>query len=143
MRGAGRIAFATVVALGGPAAATDLPPDLAAAVRAYDAAQVAGNRAELERLLADDYLLINSHGVAETKAMLIGDYTAPGFSLEPFVVEQPVERVWPGGAVTGGIATLTGVDGGKRYRARLRFADVWARRNGSWQVVYTQVNVAT
>jgi ketosteroid isomerase-like protein len=119
-------------------AASQLPSDLAAAVAGYDKAQVDGDRAALEHWLADDYLLINSRGQAETKAQLIADYTAPGFDLEPFTVEQPIEKVWSGGAVMGGIASLRGTDSGKRYDVRLRFADVWAKRNGRWQVVYTQ-----
>lgn len=121
------------------AAAAHLPADLQVAVKAYDQAQVHGDRKALERWLADDYLLINSSGATETKAQLIADYTAPGFTLEPFEVEQPVEKVWKDGAVMGGIATLRGMDSGKRYEARLRFADIWAKRNGRWQVVYTQV----
>jgi len=121
------------------AASAHIPPDLRAAVAAYDKAQVDGNRAELERWLADDYLLINSGGKTETKAELIADYTAPGFELEPFTIEQPVEKLWSDGAVMGGIATLRGTDGGKRYEVRLRFADIWAKRGGRWQVVYTQV----
>ncbi len=121
------------------AAVTHVPPDLAAAVAAYDKAQIDSNRAELERWLADDYLLVNSSGATETKAQLIADYTAPGFDLEPFTVEQPVERVWTDGAVMGGIATIRGTDGGKRYEMRLRFADIWAKRNGRWQVIYSQV----
>jgi hypothetical protein len=119
-----------------------VPPDLATAVHAYDQAQIDSNRAELERWLADDYLLVNSSGATETKAQLIADYTAPGFDLEPFTIEQPVEKVWKDGAVMGGIATLRGTDGGKRYEVRLRFADTWAKRNGRWQVIYTQVSKA-
>jgi len=124
------------------AAVVAVPPDLAAAVHAYDQAQIDSNRAELERWLADDYLLVNSSGATETKAQLIADYTAPGFDLEPFTIEQPVEKVWKDGAVMGGIATLRGTDGGKRYEVRLRFADTWAKRNGRWQVIYTQVSKA-
>jgi len=119
-----------------------VPPDLAAAVHAYDQAQIDSNRAELERWLADDYLLVNSSGATESKAQLIADYTAPGFDLEPFIIEQPVEKVWNNGAVMGGIATLRGTDSGKRYEVRLRFADTWAKRNGRWQVIYTQVSRA-
>ena len=121
------------------AASAHIPPDLAAAVAAYDKAQIDGNRAELERWLADDYLLVNSRGQLETKAQLIADYTAPGFDLEPFTIEEPVEKVWNDGAVMGGIGTLRGTDGGKRFEMRLRFADIWAKRNGRWQVIYTQV----
>ena len=72
-----------------------LPPDLAQAAHAYDAAQVKGDRAALERLLADDYLLVNSQGKLESKADLIADYTAPGFRLDPFTVEHEVRRLWP------------------------------------------------
>ena len=120
------------------AAATAVPPDLAAAVAAYDKAQIDGDRAALDRWLADDYLLANSRGQIETKAQLIADYTAPGYTLEPFTVEQPIEKVWADGAVMGGVATLRGMDGGQRYEVRLRFADVWAKRDGRWQVIYTQ-----
>ncbi len=121
------------------AVAAAIPADLAAAVHGYDQAQIRGNKAELERWLADDYLLVNSSGQIETKAQLIADYTAPGFKIEPFTIEQPVEKVWGDGAVMGGIATLKGTDGGQRFELRLRFADIWAKRNGRWQVTYTQV----
>jgi hypothetical protein len=59
------------------AAATHVPPDLATAVAAYDKAQIDSNRAELERWLADDYLLVNSSGVVESKAQLIADTPRP------------------------------------------------------------------
>ena len=124
------------------AASAHVPPDLAAAVHGYDKAQVDGDRKQLERWLADDYLLVNSSGATETKAQLIADYTAPGFDLEPFTVEQPVEKVWKDGAVMGGVATIRGTDGGQRYEMRLRFADIWAKRNGRWQVIYSQVSKA-
>jgi len=120
--------------------ATELPADLAKAVKDYDQAQITGNRAELERLLADDYTLLNSGGQTETKPQFIAESTAPGFKLEPFVVQDPVEKVWDQGAVMGGIVTLRGMDGGKPFAATLRFADIWAKRNGKWQVIYTHVS---
>jgi hypothetical protein len=120
--------------------ATELPADLAKAVKDYDQAQITGNRAELERLLADDYTLLNSGGQTETKPQFIAESTAPGFKLEPFVVQDPVEKVWDQGAVMGGIVTLRGMDGGKAFAATLRFADIWAKLNGKWQVIYTHVS---
>ena len=122
------------------AQANDVPADLAKAVKDYDEAQIHGNRAELERLLADDYTLISSRGLVENKADLIAEYTAPGYKIEPFVVREPVEKVWNDGAVMAGIATLKGIDGGKPFSMDLRFADIWAKRNGKWQVVYTHVS---
>lgn len=138
------LALLAATALAWPLAAlaAELPADLAAAARAYDEAQVAGDRAALERLLDDDYLLINSRGETETKADLIRDYTSPGFKLEPFTVDHAVRQVWPSGAVLGGIVTLSGADKGLRYTARLRFSDVWARRDGEWRVIFTQASPA-
>jgi len=122
------------------ASTAHIPPALARAVEGYDRAQYTENRRELERWLADDYLLVNSSGATETKAQLIADYTAPGFDLQPYKVEQPIEKVWRDGAVMGGVVTLRGIDGGKSFEAKLRFADIWAKRNGRWQVIYTHVS---
>ncbi|MBY8829083.1 nuclear transport factor 2 family protein [Hephaestia mangrovi] len=119
-----------------------LPPDLAAAARAFDKAQVDGDGAALQRLLADDYLLVNSQGQTETKADFIRDYTATGFSFAPFTIDKPVEQVWATGAVLGGVVDAHGTSGGKPFAIRMRFADVWVKRHGRWQVIYTQARHA-
>lgn len=117
-----------------------LPADLAKAVHDYDEAQVQGNRAELERLVADDYTLVSGAGEVQDKARLIADYTTPGYKIEPFKVLEPVEKVWNDGAALGGLVHLKGVSDGKPFAVSLRFIDVWARRNGRWQVVYAHVS---
>jgi ketosteroid isomerase-like protein len=120
--------------------AAPVPADLAARVHAYDDAQIKGDRAALADLLADDYVLFNSRGQRQSKADLIGDYTKPGFKLEPFTVEEAVELVWRDGAVIGGVATLHGVDEGQAFEVRLRFSDIWAKRDGRWRVIYTHAS---
>ena len=120
--------------------AAELPADLAKAVKDYDAAQIHGDKAALQRLVADDYTLVNSSGRIQSKAELIADYTAPGYKIEPFEIQQPVEKVWSDGAVMGGVVDLRGMDGGKPFAVKLRFADIWAKRNGKWQVIYTHVS---
>ena len=136
--------FSTVaitLALGVPtvALAAPLPADLAAAAHAYDAAQVNGDRAALERLVADDYVLVNGAGQVQDKAKLIADYVAPGFKLDPFTIEAPVEKVFGDTALLGGRVNMTGVDGGQRFALVVRFVDTWAKRDGQWRVVYSQV----
>ena len=120
--------------------AAELPADLAKAVKDYDEAQIRGNRAELQRLVADDYTLVNSSGRVQNKAELIADYTTPGYKIEPFEILQPVEKAWSDGAVMGGVVNLRGTDGGKPFAVTLRFADIWAKRDGKWQVIYTHVS---
>lgn len=123
----------------GQAAAGTLPPDLARAAAAYDRAQMAGDGAALERLLADDYTLINSHAEIEDKAGLIRDYTDPAYHIDPYTVQEPIEKIWRDGAVLGGTVALSGVDHGVRFTVTVRFADIWAKRSGRWQVVFTEV----
>ncbi|HWU14507.1 MAG TPA: nuclear transport factor 2 family protein [Caulobacter sp.] len=129
------------LALAAPAVALadPLPADLAAAAHAYDAAQVNGDRAALERLVADDYVLVNGAGQVQDKARLIADYVAPGFKLDPFTIEEPVEKVFGDSALLGGRVNMTGADGGQRFALVVRFVDTWARRDGQWRVVYSQV----
>ena len=55
-----------------------LPTDLAAAATAYDLAQFRSDRSELVRLLADDYVLIDSAGRTQSKAEDIANAVAPG-----------------------------------------------------------------
>jgi ketosteroid isomerase-like protein len=126
--------------LGSLSNAANLPADLAKAVKDYDEAQIHGDKAELQRLVADDYTLVNSSGRVQNKAELIADYTAPGYKIEPFEILEPVEKVWSDGAVMGGVVDLRGTDGGKPFAVTLRFADIWAKRSGKWQVIYTHVS---
>jgi ketosteroid isomerase-like protein len=120
--------------------AAELPADLAKAVKDYDEAQIHGDTAALLRLVADDYTLVNSSGRIQNKSELIADYTAPGYKIEPFEIMEPVEKVWSDGAVMGGVVDLRGIEGGKPFAVKLRFADIWAKRNGKWQVIYTHVS---
>jgi hypothetical protein len=115
-----------------------LPADLAKAAHDYDQAQVTSNRAELERLIADDYRLHNSAGQVQDKASFIADQVAPGYRLEPFTVEEKVEKVMGDAAILGGVARARGTSGGQPYDVTLRFIDVWQKRNGRWVVVMSQ-----
>ncbi len=51
-------------------------------------------------------------------------------------------RFWQDGAALGGIVDAKGTDHGKTFTLHAQFVDVWAKRNGHWQVVFTQINNA-
>ena len=120
-----------------PALAAPLPPALEAASRALGQAQATGDRAALDGLLADDFVLVSGGGRAEGKAQYIRDLTDPQVREDPLKVLEPTQSLWQDGAVLGGLAILSGTDHGVRFSARIRFADVWARKGGRWQVVYS------
>jgi hypothetical protein len=137
-------ALVTVASLGAwklaPAAKPDeLPAGLAAAAADYDQAQMKGDETLLNRLLADDYHLVNGGAEVETKQQFVAESIDPQFKLEPFVVEHPLQTVWTDGAVLAGEVHLKGQDHGKGFQAHFRFADIWRKRHGQWQVVFTEV----
>ena len=117
-----------------------LPQDLAAAATAYDLAQFKSDLPELERLLADDYILAGSNGRNQDKAQSIADTVDPANKTSYVAISQQVRKVWPNGAVLGGIVDAKGINHGKAYTMRARFVDVWAKRDGQWKVIFTQAN---
>ena len=122
-----------------PMIATALPPDLAKAAKDYDRANVASDIAALERLFADDYVLVNSDASVENKQQAIADFRMPGFRIDPYVVTQPVQYAWSDGAVIGGVVHMAWTQDGKHQQRWIRIAHVWARREHGWQMIYTQV----
>lgn len=117
-----------------------LPKDLAEAATAYDLAQFKADRKELERVLADDYTLAGTAGKNLTKAQFIADQTAPGNQTLSVDIHDQVSKVWADGAVLAGVVDAKSVSHGKASTFRGRFVDVWAKRNGQWQVVFTQIH---
>lgn len=134
-----KLAVALLAAGATPAIAADLPPDLATATKDYDRANIAGDIPTLERLFADDYMLVNSDASVENKQQAIADFRMPGFKIDPYVLTRPVETAWDDGAVIGGVVHLGWTQDGKHQQRWIRIAHVWARRHGAWQMIYTQV----
>jgi len=122
-----------------PVLAADLPPDLVRAAHDYDQAQFANDIATLDRLVDDDFVLVNSNASVEDKAQFLADFNLPGFKIEPFVLEQPVHKVWRNGAVIGGLVNLRWTQDGKHQTRQLRVAYVWMKRDGRWLAAYAQV----
>lgn len=128
-----------------PAPVLAAPPadELRALARAADEAQIHGDRAALERLIADDFRIVGGAGQVYGKAGLIALFTDPAVTLEPYEVREPfLIPLGDDAALLGGLVTFRGLDHGKPYSQTFRYADTWLRRNGRWQVVYTQVTNA-
>jgi ketosteroid isomerase-like protein len=122
-----------------PTLAADLPSDLASALREYDRAQFTNDVATLDRLVTDDFVLVNSNASVEDKAQFLADFKLPGFKIEPYVIEQPVRKVWRDGAVIGGLVNLRWTQDGRQQTRQLRVAYVWMKRDGRWLATYAQV----
>jgi ketosteroid isomerase-like protein len=114
--------------------------EIRAAAQAFDDAQLHGDRAVLERMLAPDYLLVHGSGRVGDRKDFIAGFTDPQSRLEPFEISDRLFlRPSPDTAIVGGEAWVRGTDHGKSFRQHFRYSDMFAKRSGQWVVVYTQV----
>ena len=134
-----KLALAGFLLSAAPGLAALLPPDLAKAVAAYDRAQIHNDIPALDGLVADDFVLVNSNGTVENKRQFLADFNLPGFKIDPYVLEQRVEKVWGDAAVVGGLLHLSWTQDGKHQSRTVRIAYVWARHGGRWRATYAQV----
>ncbi|MDN5781558.1 MAG: nuclear transport factor 2 family protein [Luteimonas sp.] len=123
----------------GPHAATT-EQQVKAAAREFDAAQLHADRATLDRYLASGFVFVRGAGVVSDRDDFIRTFTSGTMKLDPFKVVKPVYiQFGPDHALVGGEVTLNGTSDGEAFSEHIRFADIFARRDGQWHVVYTQV----
>jgi Domain of unknown function (DUF4440) len=113
---------------------------LEAAAQAFDDAQLHHDRAAISGFLAADFQYVTRKGLLLGREAFIANTTDPKETLQPFVVsDHRVLQLGSDGGIASGDATVRGTSNGKPFADRFRYVDVFARRNGLWLVVYTQV----
>lgn len=124
-----------------PASTTsvELPPDLAKAMNEYDQATFRNDIVVLGELVADDYMLVNSDSTVQDKQSYLADFTVAGFRLDPYVMQEPVLKIWGNTALTAGRLHLAWTQDGRRQKRLVRIAHVWAKDDGHWRLTYTQL----
>jgi len=118
---------------------TTLPAALTDVVNAYRQATMHNDIATLSRLVADDYVLVNSDGSMQAKPSYLEDFRRPGFRIERYVLDQPAQAVWGDTALVRGRLHLTWTQDGEMHDRVVQIAHVWHRRDEHWQIVYTQL----
>lgn len=137
--------MAVVLAFGMAApAVAETPGSEVASLRAFadafDAAQIAQDRAALERMVADDLVFIDGSGKRYGKAFFIDGWTGPDDDYDPVTLTDRV--ILPLGKDAGlasAETVLSGRSAGKPFRARIRFTDIFRRNGDSWQATYIHV----
>src|SRR5215469_15463223 len=94
--------------------------------------------ATLNELLADDLIYTHSSARLDTKQSLIGNMQS-GSAVYNAVEPSDVQAQDLGNAVVlTGVARIRVTSGGKPNAFAVRFTDVYANRNGKWQMVTWQ-----
>lgn len=114
--------------------------DLIAVADTFDRAQLAQDRAALERMVDDGLVFIQSNGERAGKKAFIDGWTTPGDSYDPVkLVDRVIVRLGPDAFMVSAATTLSGTSGGKRFSSSFRFTDTFRRVAGEWRAVHIQV----
>ena len=109
-------------------------------VQAWDRADVAGDTATLDRLLADEFSFVGGQNKAQYLAALKSK--PADLTIDSAVSTDVQVQVYGNTAVLTGLDTITGKNKGEPYTNRWLYMDVWVKRSGRWQCVKTYSTLA-
>ena len=140
--GAFLLALLQACAVGSPAPMerTAVVAALTAQADRWDKAIVGKDQAAIEANMADDFRQIDGAGNVETKTSFVLDLMAPELQIDPYTVEDFDVRLYGDVALLCGRTRMTGRYNGKPFATHYRYIDVYARRNGRWQIVSVQIS---
>lgn len=100
------------------------------------AAMIKGDRASLERLLADDLTYTHSSALFESKAEFIKSVTGGTIDYVSIVPSETDWKVRVSGntAIVNGVAAVNVIDTGKDLKIKIRYTTIHTNRSGQWQM---------
>jgi ketosteroid isomerase-like protein len=104
-------------------------------VRRWDDADVSGDAATLDRLLANEFAFVG--GLSKAQYLASTRSKSSDLSIESAVSSDVQVQVYGNTAIVTGLDTITGKNKGQPYTNKWLYMDVWIRRDGRWQCVKT------
>src|SRR5712691_7873403 len=124
---------------GGAAAAAPSAADDEKAVAAldsqYQAAVAKNDAAGMDRILADDFILVTGKGKVYTKADLLNEARSGKTVYERQDDSLQKVRVWGDTAVITALLWAKGTEDGKSFEYKLWFSDTYVRTPSGWRYV--------
>ena len=112
----------------------DLDTQYQLAVKNHDAAA-------MDRILADDFVLVTGRGTAFTKTDLLNDARSSRTVYEHQEDTEQTVRVWGDTAVVTALLWVKGTEDTKPFEYKLWFSDTYARTAGGWRYVFGQASL--
>jgi ketosteroid isomerase-like protein len=107
----------------------------------YQAAVKNNDAATMDRILADDFVLVTGKGKTFTKADLLNAARAKDVSYEHQEDSNQKVRIWGKTAVVTALLWVKGSDHGKPFDYKLWFSDVYVRTSTGWRYVFGQASL--
>ena len=105
------------------------------------AAWVAGDPSVHERVLSEDWSVIDAQGRIRNRAEVLEEMFRPGEHEMSGRIDEVVVRPYGDWAIVTGKTHVAGRYEGNEINVTLRFMDVFRRREGNWQVVASQATL--
>ena len=106
----------------------------------YQAAVKANDVATMDRILADDFVLVTGVGKTYTKADLLDQARTKRVLYEHQEDSAQKVRVWGDTAVVTALLWAKGTEGGKPFDYQLWFSDTYVRTPAGWRYAFGQAS---
>ncbi|MDQ6893792.1 MAG: nuclear transport factor 2 family protein [Acidobacteriota bacterium] len=109
----------------------------------YQAAVAKNDAAAMDRILADDFVLVTGRGKTFTKADLLADARGGSSVYERQEEEAGTQkvRVWGDTAVVTALLWIKATREGKPVDYKLWFSDTYVRTKSGWKYVFGQASI--
>jgi ketosteroid isomerase-like protein len=136
--------FVAAMALSSSTVAARDQAAVAALDTEYQAAVFRNDSATMDRILADDFVLVLGNGTVHRKADLLAEARAASISWEEQreIDDSQTVRVWGDTAVITAKLWVKGTQGGKAFDRKLWFSDTYVRTKDGWRYVFGQASLA-
>jgi ketosteroid isomerase-like protein len=106
----------------------------------YQAAVKANDVATMDRILADDFVLVTGLGKTYTKRDLLEQARGKRVVFLSAILLMFIVRVWGDTAVVTALLWAKGTEDGKAFDYKLWFSDTYVRTPGGWRYVFGQAS---
>ncbi len=119
----------------------EIQKQIAALDTAYQAAVAANDAEAMDRILADDFILVNGKGMTFTKADLLREAREKTVIYERQDDTHQTIRVWGDTAVVTALLWLKGTREGQPIEKKLWFSDTYVRTKSGWRYAFGQASL--
>jgi ketosteroid isomerase-like protein len=133
--------LAAMAAAGVPGASADDEKTVAALDTRYQAAVEKNDADTMDRILADDFVLVMGSGKTQSKADLLEEARSGRTIYEHQDDALRTVRVWGDTAVVTARLHAKGAEAGKSFEYTLWFSDTYVRTSAGWRYVFAQASL--
>jgi ketosteroid isomerase-like protein len=133
--------FAVEASKGAHVSSADDERTVSALDTEYQRAVKEHDAATMDRILADDFLLVTGKGKVFTKADLLREAADMDVVYERQEDSEQTVRVWGDMAVVTALLWAKGTEKGVPFDYRLWFSDIYVRTPSGWRYLFAQSSI--